>query len=112
MTAIKQNCHVKIDPRFEGRSVVFKNGITRYHPFTVSDFIGFILFVSAGEPFTLIIEGEELTVAFDSNGWCVTAFCPDIYDGEHSIYIASGKDRAEALYNLIEQISEYRLSKS
>jgi hypothetical protein len=100
----------KGDSRFEGRSVVFHFGSLQYRPEDVTDFCFFIWDLMGFEPFKLTIEGEDVIVRFHPF-WMGVVYCPERYDGTPSIYKATGKTRAEALYNLIEQISEYNLSK-
>jgi hypothetical protein len=119
MTATSQNCHIKrvvpsyfplADKRFEGRNIVFHTRDNQYLPCMVSDFTGFIVGMVGNEKFTMVIEGKWLTVQLRCNGYRDHAVCPDVYDGLNPEYISSGVDRKDALYGLIEKISEKILS--
>jgi hypothetical protein len=119
MTATSLNCSIKRqvksyypipDRRFEGRSVIFKRSGRQYLPAMVSDFTGFIVQMVGNEKFSLEIEKKWLTVEFQFNGYQYMALCPDLHDGLGCDYIASSNTKEDALYNLIEQISEKILS--
>jgi hypothetical protein len=66
--------------------------------------------MAGNEKFTMDIEGKWLTVEFQFNGYQYMALCPDLHDGLGCDYIASSNTKEDALFNLIEQISEKILS--
>jgi hypothetical protein len=119
MTATAHNCTVKRvvksyypipDRRFEGREVIFHRNGRQYLPSMVSDFPGFIIQMVGNKKFTMTIEKKWLTVEFQFNGYQYMALCPDLHDGLGCDYIASSNTKEDALFNLIEQISEKILS--
>jgi hypothetical protein len=108
--ATKHNANTKPDARFEGRKVVYKNGTTQYLPCMTSNFTGFITSMVGNDLFTMEIEGEVLEVKIYAAGYGFYASVPDRFE-PGSIYVnRSAKSREDALYGLIEKISEHLLS--